>query len=221
MPPNLFSTKRIYQGWTLFMAKHLTPLILLLTLTACGSDNDSNNNLDLSGTWKRDNMSFNELRADHTWRFSSDGSFTIDNVIYHEGEEGIVAPAFEGTFSLGSSINTPSGQTAIELNLIFNTPRDSAFGIGGEDSPYVNYGSDAPPVYEIVYLQDGNLYFGSREVITTEGCSDLYLLSDDDAYQEEYLTDYDGVNPTYLVDRTNCHIRPTQLDFDNVLFKVE
>ena len=206
------------------MNRILISLFLILNMTACGSESDSNNNIDLSGSWKRDNMPFSQSHADHTWTFSSDGTFTIDNLVYHAGAEdtdGVVAPAFEGTFSLGSSMTMPSGQTATELNLIYNTPRDGAFGFEGEsaDSVYSEYGDDAPPVYEIVYLQDGNLYFGIRQDLTTEGCSDLYLLSGD-TLQEEYLSEY-GDNVLGLMDRSNCYIRPTELDFDNLLYKVE
>ena len=206
------------------MNRILISLFLILNITACGSESDSNNNIDLSGSWKRDNMPFSQSHADHTWTFSSDGTFTIDNLVYHTGAEdtnGVVAPAFAGTFSLGSSIVMPSGQTATELNLIYNTPRDGAFGFEGEsaDSVYSEYGDDAPPVYEIVYLQDGNLYFGIRQDLTTEGCSDLYLLSGD-TLQEEYLSEY-GDNVLGLMDRSNCYIRPTELDFDNLLHKVE
>jgi len=206
------------------MNRILISLFLILNITACGSESDSNNNIDLSGSWKRDNMPFSQSHADHTWTFSSDGTFTIDNLVYHAGAEdtdGVVAPAFEGTFSLGSSMTMPSGQIATELNLIYNTPRNSAFGFDGEsaDSVYSEYGDDAPPVYEIVYLQDGNLYFGVRQVLTTEGCSDLYLLSGD-TLQEEYLSEY-RPNLLGLMDRDNCYIRPTELDFDNLLYKVE
>ncbi len=198
------------------MNRILISLFLISNITACGSD--SNNNIDLSGSWKRDNMPFSQSHADHTWTFSGDGTFTIDNLIYHadtEDTNGVVAPAFEGTFSLGSSIVMPSGQTATELNLIYNTPRD-----GSEEEPadsvYSEYGSEDNPVYEIAYIQNGNLYFGIRETITTEGCSDLHLLPSD-ASQEELLSEYDDD----LLGRDNCYIRPTELDFDNVLYKVE
>jgi hypothetical protein len=193
--------------------------LIIVNITACGSDNDSQNNIDLEGSWKRESMTFHNLVADHTWTFSSDGTFAINNIIYHENEEGIVAPAFEGTFSLGSSINTPSGQTAIALNLIYNTPKDSAYDI--EDDIYTVPGSDAPPVYEIAYIQDNNLYFGIRDPRTTEECSDLYLMSDD-ASQSEYTSTYIGTeNLLGMPDRSSCHIRPTELDFENTLYKVE
>ena len=193
--------------------------LIIVNITACGSDSDSQSNIDLEGSWKRDNMPFHHLAADHTWTFSSDGAFTISNVIYHEGEEGIVAPALEGIFSLGSSINTPSGQTAIELNLIYNTPKDSTYDI--EDDIYTVPSSDAPPVYEIAYIQDNHLYFGVRDPRTTEECSDLYLMSND-ASQSEYISTYIGTeNLLDMPDRSSCYIRPTKLDFENTLYKVE
>lgn len=198
------------------MDKRLLPLFIILSLTACGSDSDSNSNIDLDGTWKRGNMPFNNLRVDHTWTFSNDGTFTIDNIIYHEEPEEVTASAFEGTFSLGTSIDMPSGQTAIELNLIYDTPDTN--GLSPVDDTLIEPGSDAPTVSELAYLQDGNLYFGVREVITTEECSDLYLLGD--IPQNEFLSDYDD-NSMYLADRTNCYIRPSELDFENVLYKVE
>ena len=198
------------------MDKLLLSLFIILSLTACGSDSDSNSNIDLDGTWKRGNMPFYNLRVDHTWTFSNDGTFIIDNIIYHEDPEEVTASAFEGTFSLGTSIDMPSGQTAIELNLIYDTPDTN--GLSSVNEALIEPGSDAPPVSELAYLQDDNLYFGTREVITTEECSDLYLLGDIPQY--EYPYEYDD-SSIYLVDRTNCYIRPTELDFDNVLFKVE
>ncbi|MEH6347589.1 MAG: hypothetical protein V7785_21010 [Bermanella sp.] len=203
------------------MTRIFISIFLILNITACGSDSDSNSEIDLSGSWKRDNMPFSQWRANHTWTFSSDGTFTIDNIIYAEGAEatdGTVTPAFEGTFSIGSSIDMPSGQTAIELNLIYNTPRNSAYGFEEEpaDSVYTEYGSEDEAVSEIVYIQDDNLYFGIRDTLTTEGCSDLYLLPAG-TLQDEYLTEYDDD----LLGRSNCYIRPTELDFDNMLYKVE
>ena len=197
------------------MDKVFVTLLILLNITACGSDSDSQNAIVLEGTWKRDNMPFNEIRADHTWIFSSDTTFTINNIIYHEGEEGIVAPAFEGTFSLGASITMPSGQTATELNLIYNTPRNSTYNIDGDI--YTVPGSDAPPVYEIAYIQDNSLYFGVRDPRTTEECSDLYLISSDIA-QNEYLSEYD--NSMGIADRSSCYVRPAELDFENILLKI-
>ncbi len=198
------------------MNRILISLFLILNITACGSDSDSNNNIDLSGSWKRDNMPFNQWRVDHTWTFSRDGTFTIGNLLYTEDAEGTVVPAFEGTFSLGSSIVMPSGQTATELNLIYNTPRDDSEE-ESLDNVYSEYGSEDDVVYEVAYVQDGNLYFGIRETLSTEGCSDLYLLPAD-ASQGEFLTEYEYDD---LFGRDNCYIRPTELDFDNVLYKVE
>ncbi len=205
------------------MNRILISLFLILNITACGSDSDSNSDMDLSGTWKRDNMPLYQWRANHTWTFSSDGIFTIDNLIYAEdteATEGTVAPAFEGTFSLGTFITMPSGQTATELNLIYNTPRDSGFEEESADSVYSEYDNEDGTVSEIVYIQDGNLYFGIRDTPTTEGCSDLYLLPADIS-QEEYLTEYDYDLLDRDIGRDNCYIRPTELDFDNVLYKVE
>ncbi len=198
------------------MDKTLITLLIILNLSACGSESDTQS--ELVGSFQRNNQPFQDWTADHTWHFASDGTFSINSLLYNAEQAGTINAIFEGTYSLGASTMTASGQSAMELNLTY-----IGVGAGTEASSdvYTQHSSDVEPVYELAYLQDNNLYFGIRDTYTTEYCSasDLNLLGETD--QSDFLAQYGNSNTIEPLDLSNCHIRPSELDFENVLFKVE
>jgi len=194
------------------MNRILISLFLILNITACGSD--SNSDIDLTGSWKRDNLDFQgwPFAADHTWTFSKNGNFTLNSQISPITSANTAELSFQGSYSLGGKITMPSGKTATQLELIYGNDSNVISDIYSEDNNEIKI------VYDLAYIQDNNLFLGARTTKNTEDCTGRYFGFADNDQNILIIYEQSAFIPANLEE---CYIRPTELDFDNVLYKVE
>ncbi len=195
------------------MNKILLIALTISTLIGCGADGDNQSNIDITGSWERNNIPHDDLITDNIWTFKNDGTFSLASRLTGTDINGTNEKSSTGTFSVGSNVVQANGETATNIIIHFDgsdvpdLPTYVVPSIADEDMP------------DIAYIQDNTLYFGKRPQRMLEACWAIFLTGD--AGESQYFDQYE-VDPfkASIEEQATCYTRPTELDFDNPLYKI-
>ncbi len=194
------------------MYKILYLTLFSLPISACGADSNNQSNLDITGSWQRDNIPHDHITTDNTWTFKNDGTFSLYSHPSDIEPEADYGPSATGIFEIGSEVTLASGETAANISIHYDISYSST-------TPGLEPSISDEAMPDIAYIQDETLYLGKRGERMLEACSAILLT--DDVDQNTYINQYlnDALN-TSTEQQATCYTRPTELDFYKPLYKL-
>jgi hypothetical protein len=194
------------------MNRYFLILTVFLFISGCGSDSDNQSNLNITGSWQRNGIPHDEIVTDNTWAFKSSGIFTLNSRLAGTDIENTNSPNVTGTFEIGSEVKLATGMTATNITIRYDNIGNS---LASAYTPAIS-GEVIP---DIIYIQDDTLYLGKRSERALEACRAILLTNSN---QSELIDQYENnAFSTSTEQQASCYVRPTELDFENPLFKIK